>query len=49
MDVENTELSPGVRRMLATVGQRMIQATANMLAAKFFAALETETGKVSAA
>ncbi|HET6841900.1 MAG TPA: carbon monoxide dehydrogenase subunit G [Candidatus Angelobacter sp.] len=35
--------------MLATVGQRMIQATANMLAAKFFAALETETGKVSAA
>ncbi|HJX83310.1 MAG TPA: SRPBCC domain-containing protein, partial [Candidatus Angelobacter sp.] len=29
--------------MLASVGQRMLQATANMLAGKFFSALETET------
>ena len=29
--------------MLASVGQRMLQATANMLAGKFFAALEEET------
>jgi uncharacterized protein len=29
--------------MLASVGQRMLQATANMLAGKFFSALEAET------
>lgn len=29
--------------LLASVGQRMIQATANMLSGKFFAALEKET------
>jgi carbon monoxide dehydrogenase subunit G len=29
--------------LIASVGQRMIQATANMLAARFFKSLETET------
>jgi carbon monoxide dehydrogenase subunit G len=44
-DATNVQYSGDVNigGMIATVGQRMIQATANLLAGRFFKALEAET------